>query len=432
MRKIMIFLIILVLLSCANDNDKSSGDLFSIEVVDASGDPVSGLIVRVNNGYYQGTYRWLTPKTGIIFSLSEASDVKIDIYDLENQHVRCLVNKYWEAGWYNYLWTGKNDADEPANIGGTNIFRYEMIVRDHETNEITFQDTKYMCLELQTLSSRSDIGTTDENGRLSFNNNLAFPHIFNLGPQPGYDENAVYVGDFSLSDLINIKLIDPLTEEYVLYLEQMSNYESNHYHLVWEYPQSAKSDGYNINPITYAEFDQDLAVNLKTSEPAADEITAAEFKSRSIMRDADGSGAGTANDGEAIFESGFQLIPSSTVLSSFTAEYFNGEIILQWITQNEINNAGWNVYRSESGSLDDSYRINPELIPGAGTSAYPSEYVFCDEYDIEEGLTYHYWLESVAFDGNGEIYEPISIMIPDGSNPPVETKLYQNYPNPFN
>lgn len=124
-------------------------------------------------------------------------------------------------------------------------------------------------------------------------------------------------------------------------------------------------------------------------------------------------------------------------LSSFTAVYQNGTPVLQWITQSEINNSGWNVYRSELEDMESSLQVNAELISGAGTSTEIVSYQFTDELDVENGIIYYYQLESVDYLGNTEQYGPISIMIPEdngGQSPevPIVYGLHTNYPNPFN
>ena len=124
-------------------------------------------------------------------------------------------------------------------------------------------------------------------------------------------------------------------------------------------------------------------------------------------------------------------------LSSFTALLQDGSPVLQWITQSEINNSGWNVYRSTTENMETSLQVNQELIAGGGTTTNIQEYSFTDEYDVETGNTYYYQLESVDYLGNTEKFGPIPIMIPEdngGEIPdvPVVYGLHSNYPNPFN
>ncbi|NQV19184.1 MAG: T9SS type A sorting domain-containing protein [Armatimonadetes bacterium] len=132
------------------------------------------------------------------------------------------------------------------------------------------------------------------------------------------------------------------------------------------------------------------------------------------------------------------------VLSSFTAQYINDTPTLCWTTQSEASNVGWNIYRGETNealSNEEAYQLNLSLglIPGAGTTSEPTDYNFEDVFPIYQGTTYYYWLESVDYSGESEIYGPISLTIPEDEweNPnspeiPKNYGLHQNYPNPFN
>ncbi|MCF7920681.1 MAG: T9SS type A sorting domain-containing protein [Candidatus Cloacimonetes bacterium] len=140
-----------------------------------------------------------------------------------------------------------------------------------------------------------------------------------------------------------------------------------------------------------------------------------------------------SDDGDGWGEGG--ILP--VTLSSFTAVLTDGTPQLQWITQSEINNAGWNIFRSETGLFEESVRINNEFISGAGTTSQPTDYAYLDEYEVTDGATYSYWLESIAFSGTSDNYGPITLKIPeDGNNQspevPIVYGLHQNYPNPFN
>ncbi len=131
-------------------------------------------------------------------------------------------------------------------------------------------------------------------------------------------------------------------------------------------------------------------------------------------------------------------------LSVFTAQYLNNIPTLYWVTQSETNNAGWNIYRGETNealSNEETYLLNLSLglIPGAGTTSEPTEYSFEDFFPVYAGNTYYYWLESVDYSGETELYGPISLTIPENEweNPnspeiPKPYGLHQNYPNPFN
>ena len=64
-------------------------------------------------------------------------------------------------------------------------------------------------------------------------------------------------------------------------------------------------------------------------------------------------------------------------LSSFTATPKNKEVILEWKTESEIDNAGFNLYRSESEN-GEYMKINTSLIPAQGSSTQGASYEFID------------------------------------------------------
>ena len=128
--------------------------------------------------------------------------------------------------------------------------------------------------------------------------------------------------------------------------------------------------------------------------------------------------------------------PLPVSLSSFTAIYSNGSPIINWVTQSESDNIGWNVYRSISYNFGQAQILNLDIIPGNGTTSEPSFYSFTDEYEVYENSTYWYWIESISSSGETESFGPVSLtIISDGNDIPeipMETALHQNFPNPFN
>jgi hypothetical protein len=136
----------------------------------------------------------------------------------------------------------------------------------------------------------------------------------------------------------------------------------------------------------------------------------------------------TASDGEN---------PLPVMLSSFSA-FFNQHPTLQWTTQSETDNAGWNVYRSSTELFEDSELLTGEMIPGAGTTSQATDYIWEDTQQPSVGAEYWYWLESVSYSGATETFGPVTLTIPyeePGQNNPEVPRVYglmQNHPNPFN
>jgi Secretion system C-terminal sorting domain len=101
-------------------------------------------------------------------------------------------------------------------------------------------------------------------------------------------------------------------------------------------------------------------------------------------------------------------------LTSFNAVFSEDNIVLNWTTQSETDNLGFNIYRSENenGFEDEEIlQINADLIPGMGTIIQPTSYFFSDEYMALEGHTYFYWIESVSTTNELELFGPTSVEI---------------------
>ncbi|MCF7803431.1 MAG: T9SS type A sorting domain-containing protein [Candidatus Marinimicrobia bacterium] len=117
-------------------------------------------------------------------------------------------------------------------------------------------------------------------------------------------------------------------------------------------------------------------------------------------------------------------------LAAFTAKVTDkGDVLLQWITESEIENLGFNLYRSAS-ETGDYQRVNSALIPGAGSSPDRHTYNYTDKKP-GPGHVLWYQLEDVDFTGKTTRHEAISTA-PVVNARPEAFRLYPNYPNPFN
>ena len=73
------------------------------------------------------------------------------------------------------------------------------------------------------------------------------------------------------------------------------------------------------------------------------------------------------------------------------------EIIVHWVTETEIDTAGFNLYRADSAD-GPFVRLNSMLIYGEGAPLTGSEYEFIDS-DVGRDQSYFYQLEEVEVDG---------------------------------
>ena len=88
-------------------------------------------------------------------------------------------------------------------------------------------------------------------------------------------------------------------------------------------------------------------------------------------------------------------------LSSFSmTRNETGAVVLTWTTESEVDNAGFNLRRSEKRNSGFTL-LNPALIAGAGTTGERQTYTFTDT-SAKPGVEYYYQIEEVAFDGKRE------------------------------
>ena len=105
---------------------------------------------------------------------------------------------------------------------------------------------------------------------------------------------------------------------------------------------------------------------------------------------------------------GVIAVPQSTLihLSSFTATPKAGKVIIQWSTEAEIDNAGFNIYRAES-EHGNYIKINTSLISAQGTSVQGASYEFIDK-GIKNRKTYWYKLEDIDVNGDSTMHGPVN------------------------
>lgn len=124
-------------------------------------------------------------------------------------------------------------------------------------------------------------------------------------------------------------------------------------------------------------------------------------------------------------------------LSSFTAVITGENLVrINWVTQSETDNLGYNILRSQCILLNTAVRLNLDVINTGQELGTLVNYEYTDSDLITTG-DYYYWLESISLGGETELFGPINVhlSLPDDYTPPVipeQTELGMAYPNPFN
>ena len=109
-------------------------------------------------------------------------------------------------------------------------------------------------------------------------------------------------------------------------------------------------------------------------------------------------------------------------LSSFAVFNQGGNAVLEWSTESETNNFGFEIQRK--GVVQNFKKVG--FVPGYGTTTSLHHYNFTD-VELPAG-TYYYRLKQMDHDGSFEISEAKSVVL----STPSDYKLEQNFPNPFN
>lgn len=95
--------------------------------------------------------------------------------------------------------------------------------------------------------------------------------------------------------------------------------------------------------------------------------------------------------------------PTPVELAYFRGRVLDNSVILEWRTESETNNEGFEVQRSDK----DGRFITIDFISGHGTTTETKDYQFID-YNPKRGSTY-YRLKQIDFDGQSEYSETIEV-----------------------
>ncbi|GAF74614.1 unnamed protein product, partial [marine sediment metagenome] len=140
------------------------------------------------------------------------------------------------------------------------------------------------------------------------------------------------------------------------------------------------------------------------------------------------------NDPGDVGDPGFYIVgdetypaPTAVDIIFFNAIGQGASVLVQWETAQEIDNLGFNLYRSTEpyGSYT---KLNKVLIPGLVSSITGRWYSYIDT-NIIMGVPYYYKLEDVDLKGKGTMHGPVCVywdvyhIIPDDNTPEPDDDL---------
>ena len=116
------------------------------------------------------------------------------------------------------------------------------------------------------------------------------------------------------------------------------------------------------------------------------------------------------------------LIPVPVELTSFTGNYIDDSVILNWTTATESNNFGFEVEKRYEETLFE----NIGFVAGSGSSTVEMQYSFIDDDILQNRMFYR--LKQIDLSGEFVYYNAIMVDVPIVT----DYQLLQNFPNPFN
>ncbi len=100
-------------------------------------------------------------------------------------------------------------------------------------------------------------------------------------------------------------------------------------------------------------------------------------------------------------------VSAAVTVTSFTAGWQGNQVVLNWRTASELNNRGFNIFRSTSPS-GSFQKINGTEIPAQmGAALVGASYSYTDS-SVTAGQPYYYKLQSVENNGTTIFYEGIA------------------------
>jgi len=100
--------------------------------------------------------------------------------------------------------------------------------------------------------------------------------------------------------------------------------------------------------------------------------------------------------------------PTAVTLAGFEAQQTGDAVQVTWETVSELDNAGFNLYRSQDAAAPGQ-QLNSALIPSAAPGSGQGASYQWQDLDVQLGNTYFYRLETVALNGATEMHGPVSV-----------------------
>ena len=255
-----------------------------------------------------------------------------------------------------------------------------------ETN--TFSAT--ITFDAMTISPNQTVLIVTTSGRVSDTDHFPSTRVVNLWTTPKH-RNALEMARRTDPVLSLTGFHLKLTDKDGNLVDEGGNLDGNRRtrdDIAWALPAS-EDDGRRSSMIRV--YDDGVAVKgtLESAWLSADATNLAYAISHTFYGDADDFGTPGFRGGG----------PVPVSLSKFRPERLDdGTIVVRWVTESELNNAGFNILRSETRNGQFT-QMNTSLIKGQGTTSERTTYSFPDT-SAKPNVVYYYQIQDVSLDGN--------------------------------
>ncbi len=145
--------------------------------------------------------------TSIEYSTSETRNVLLEVFDWRDNHVRTVLDGRMQAGSYTANWDGMDTGGEGVVNG---VYSFRLTITDTlDVPEYSWNGSIDCTVFDLRDTGRYWIGSTDATGFFSTRDLDLFPSLQGHGSQDAYNEVKDFLGNFSFSDTVTIKVSTP-------------------------------------------------------------------------------------------------------------------------------------------------------------------------------------------------------------------------------
>jgi hypothetical protein len=214
----------------ATSPEKDEDFILAVMVIDTGGQPMVGMSVARLNSLEGITPAISAPVPAVVadglgisypnpffgattieYSIAETRALLLEVFDWRDMYLRTVLDGRQAAGFYSEQWDGMSSTGERMING---VYALRLTLTDTlDVPEYEFSDVIDCTVFDLRDPYRREMGLTDATGFFSIRDLDLFPSLQGHPPQNAYDEVKDYLGTFSFSDTVTIRVSTPPPSE---------------------------------------------------------------------------------------------------------------------------------------------------------------------------------------------------------------------------